>query len=187
MTPAPDEKLCPICGEPGHDSVTVGGLKIVGCPQLNEKDWIVTDYTKPRGWWVLADKAMPDSYIVPDKYKGGVHVIEYSSYQAVCAERDKLKQDMHLAVSNAGKDLIAERDRLKAENEVLKQTLKHDVDKIESQYSQQVDRLKAENEELREIIHKVRIAIDDYGSTQAEALCKIREALEKVGKEGDGK
>lgn len=31
------------------------------------------------------------------------------------AERDKLKQDMHLAVSNAGKDLIAERDALQAE------------------------------------------------------------------------
>ena len=33
-----------------------------------------------------------------------------SQLAAVTADRDKLKQDMHLAVSNAGKDLIAERD-----------------------------------------------------------------------------
>ena len=47
----------------------------------------------------------------------------FAELQAVEQERDRIKQDMHLAVSNAGKDLLAERDLLRRRVEGLRKEL----------------------------------------------------------------
>lgn len=39
--------------------------------------------SKPRGWWILGDKAIPNGHIVPDRYLSGDLVIEKSAYDAL--------------------------------------------------------------------------------------------------------
>lgn len=51
-----------------------------------------------------------------DQYKHEFKMLQ-AGVERVTKERDKLKQDLHLAVSNAGKDLIAERDHYKTQYE----------------------------------------------------------------------
>lgn len=46
-------------------------------------------------------------------------------------ERDKLRQDLHLAVSNAGKDLIRERDEARAEAARLREAVEPLVEAVE--------------------------------------------------------
>ena len=49
---------------------------------------------------------------------------------------------------------------LRAENAILKQTLKHDVDKIEAGYLTEIQALKAENERLTVALRYISVMID---------------------------
>ena len=76
-------------------------------------------------------------------------------------------------------------DALAKENETLKQTLKHDVDKIEAGYASERDQLKAEVELLKsrlahfQNLHK---EFHDQLTREREITAMLREALEAIAK-----
>lgn len=76
-------------------------------------------------------------------------------------------------------------DALAKENEILKQTLKHDVDKIEAGYASERDQLKAEVELLKsrlahfQNLHK---EFHDQLTREREITAMLREALEAIAK-----
>lgn len=110
-----------------------------------------------RVWWIDLDE--PDIWFTS---KGApthvIHVIEYSAYQAVCAERDEIAE-RHEIVSDTNKlkqmtihELQSQRDQLRRELESLQH--KHDGQyahdtKALHEAHREITALKAENERLR--------------------------------------
>lgn len=98
---------------------------------------------------------------------------QYLKYDSLKAEIEKLKSDMNLVVSSAGKDLIAERDRLKAENENHKTSNRrlanHNYD------------LKLEADKLAEAIEEIQKVVGTstlQWHIAAKALQAYREKME---------
>lgn len=111
----------------------------------------MTDDKRPREWFIKNSFQEDHANIHGPKTKG-CKVIEKSAY-----------------------------DALAKENETLKQTLKHDVDKIEAGYASERDQLKAEVERLKDTPGGKRLYLTfNELAREREITAMFREALECI-------
>lgn len=131
----------------------------------------------PKNFWVRADR--PDGYN-PYEWKvsnDDIHLIEYSTYEKLQTQNEKLKQDMNLVVSSAGKDLLEKLVMLQAEVDRLNilfivsesaTGVMHQATKIKE--------LKAGNKNLNKVCDEFEVIVATLNASNE----KYRKALEKA-------